>query len=134
MLIPWRTIVAGLVIVSAHYGLTSAFTPLGMREIEGEEDKIADVTIAVQALVQNGHLHIPAGRPKVCLDRFDADPSSRLISQPLRLLVQYTWVLRKFPHYLPRVAADKLLSYRTLAWVKPRVFECNTYSGTSCTR
>jgi hypothetical protein len=52
--------------VSAHYGLTSAFTPLGMREIEGEEDKIADVTIAVQALVQNGHLHIPAGRPKVC--------------------------------------------------------------------
>lgn len=58
-------IIAGLIIVSAHYGLTSAFTPLGMREIEGEEDKVADVTIAVQALVQNGHLHIPAGRPKV---------------------------------------------------------------------
>ena len=38
---------------------------MGTREVEGEEDKVADVTIAVQALVQNGHLHIPAGRPKV---------------------------------------------------------------------
>ncbi|KAJ9116398.1 hypothetical protein QFC22_004840 [Naganishia vaughanmartiniae] len=55
---------AGLVVISAHYGLASAFTPLGMREKEGEEEKVADVTIAVQALVQNGHLNIPAGRPK----------------------------------------------------------------------
>jgi DnaJ family protein C protein 11 len=35
-----------------------------MRETEGTQDKIADVTIPVQALVNNSHLFIPGGRPK----------------------------------------------------------------------
>lgn len=53
-----------------------------MREIEGEEAKIADVTIAVQALVQNGHLHIPAGRPKVCAMLLTGFKAHSRISRP----------------------------------------------------
>jgi DnaJ homolog subfamily C member 11 len=54
----------GLIIVSAHYGLSSCFTPHGMSETEGRQDKIEDVTVPVQALVNNGHLFIPGGRAK----------------------------------------------------------------------
>lgn len=56
----------GLVILSASYGLATAFTPRGLREIETEDGYTAviDVTIPVQALVQNSRLVIPAGRAK----------------------------------------------------------------------
>lgn len=121
---------AGLVVISAHYGLTSAFTPLGMREKEGEE-KVADVTIAVQALVQNGHLHIPAGRPKVSEQTLM--PSSLLTTV---LASQYN-ILGFYVSAVCRMrqgASADLDSDRTLAWVKLRVCEFSTCSETSCTR
>jgi hypothetical protein len=57
--------VAGLIIISAHYGLASAFTSTGLREIRGQEHKVVDVTVPVQALVNGGKLQISGGRGKV---------------------------------------------------------------------
>lgn len=65
----------GLIILSAYYGLASSFTERGIiisekfkheeeeEEKEGEE-KIIDVTIPVQALVQDGRVYIPGGKGK----------------------------------------------------------------------
>lgn len=65
----------GLIILSAYYGLASSFTDRGIiisetvnheeeeEEKEGEE-KIIDVTIPVQALVQDGRVYIPGGKGK----------------------------------------------------------------------
>lgn len=61
-----KLISTGLIIVSAHYGLASAFTEKGFRLPDGDE-VIIDVTVPVQALVQDGHLLIPGGRGKVRL-------------------------------------------------------------------
>ena len=46
----------GLVVVEALYGNLSAASELGL---------VADVTIAVQALVNNSQLNMPAGHSKV---------------------------------------------------------------------
>lgn len=46
----------GLVVIEAHYGNLSAALGLGL---------VADVTIAVQALVNNSQLIMPAGHSKV---------------------------------------------------------------------
>lgn len=61
---PEASLIPGLIIVSAHYGLASAFTEKGFRLADGEE-VVIDVTTPVQALVQDGHLVIPGGRGKV---------------------------------------------------------------------
>ena len=55
----------GLIIISAHYGLASAFTETGLREAKGQEGKILDVTLPTQALVNTGKLQISGGRSKV---------------------------------------------------------------------
>ncbi|OXC69014.1 hypothetical protein AYX13_02303 [Cryptococcus neoformans] len=62
----------GLIILSAHYGLASSFTDRGIivsekmdQEGGGEGEKeVIDVTIPVQALVQDGRLYIPGGKGK----------------------------------------------------------------------
>lgn len=56
--------IAGLVIVSAYYGSSACFTEQGISEAKGLQDKVIDVTIPVQALVNSGHLFIPGGRAK----------------------------------------------------------------------
>lgn len=56
---------AGLIIISAHYGLATAFTSTGLREVKGQEHKVVDVTVPVQALVNGGKLQISGGRGKV---------------------------------------------------------------------
>ena len=50
----------GLVILSAYYGRGAAFTAKGMVE----DEAIIDVTVPIQALVQNSRIHIPAGAAK----------------------------------------------------------------------
>lgn len=56
----------GLVVLSASYGLATAFTQRGVREMDTEDGfpAIIDVTVPVQALVQNSRLFIPGGRAK----------------------------------------------------------------------
>jgi hypothetical protein len=57
--------VAGLIIVSAHYGLAANFTDRGMRDQdETGEQVIIDVTVPVQSLVNESQLYIPGGRAK----------------------------------------------------------------------
>lgn len=76
----------GLVILSAQYGLASAFTPRGIRAArEDGVDDVVDVTIPVQGLVQNSRLFIPAGRNKFNLLGF-YDPC---IGENKRLRVRY---------------------------------------------
>jgi len=58
----------GLIIISAHYGLATVFTQRGMREHEGEEEVVIDVTVPTQALVSDSRVNIPGGRAKVILD------------------------------------------------------------------
>lgn len=58
----------GLVILDAHYGLAECFTERGLKEVvnsggDGFETYI-DVTIPVQALVNDSTLVIPGGRSK----------------------------------------------------------------------
>jgi DnaJ family protein C protein 11 len=53
-----------LIIISAHYGLASAFTDRGLRD-KDEEEVVVDVTTPVQALVMESKLYIPGGRAKV---------------------------------------------------------------------
>lgn len=61
-------ITPGLIVISAHYGLASSFTERGIivsEKIDQEgEGEIIDVTIPVQALVQDGRLYIPGGKGK----------------------------------------------------------------------
>lgn len=71
----------GLVILSAHYGPASAFTIRGMRDTE----QMIDVTIPLQALVQQSKLHIPAGPAKFNLLGF-WDPC---IGENKKLRVRY---------------------------------------------
>jgi DnaJ family protein C protein 11 len=69
----------GLIIISAQYGLASAFTDRGVRSTrtverrteegekmveEEEEEVVVDVTIPVQALVVDSKLYIPGSRGK----------------------------------------------------------------------
>ncbi|WVR07398.1 hypothetical protein IAU60_004439 [Kwoniella sp. DSM 27419] len=54
----------GLIIVSAHYGLATLFTARGFKESDKGEEEMIDVTIAVQALVQDSKLYIPGGSGK----------------------------------------------------------------------
>ncbi|WRT68254.1 uncharacterized protein IL334_005230 [Kwoniella shivajii] len=54
----------GLIIVSAQYGLSSSFTSRGIKESEKDEEEIIDVTVPIQALVQDGKLYIPGGKGK----------------------------------------------------------------------
>ena len=56
----------GLIILSADYGLASSFTDRGKREQADDEEVVIDVTIPVQALVQDSRLYIPSRRSKVC--------------------------------------------------------------------
>lgn len=72
---PTQEKLPGLIILSAYYGLASSFTERGIiisekinheeeeEEKEGEE-KIIDVTIPVQSLVQDGRVYIPGGKGK----------------------------------------------------------------------
>ena len=54
----------GLVILSAHYGLKTSFTSRGMQDPSNPTSAIIDVTIPLQALVNDGKLIIPGGRAK----------------------------------------------------------------------
>ncbi|WVQ82052.1 hypothetical protein IAT38_004180 [Cryptococcus sp. DSM 104549] len=56
----------GLIILSAHYGLATSFTENGIivSEKPEEEEEIIDVTVAIQALVQESKLYIPGGKGK----------------------------------------------------------------------
>lgn len=56
----------GLVILSAQYGPASAFSSKGV----ADDDAVIDVTIPLQALVQNSKLYIPGGRNKFNLMGF----------------------------------------------------------------
>lgn len=56
----------GLVILSAQYGPASAFSSKGV----SDDEAVIDVTIPVQALVQNSKLYIPGGRHKFNLMGF----------------------------------------------------------------
>lgn len=71
----------GLVILSAWYGPISAFSDRGVRD----NDAVIDVTIPVQALVQNSKLYIPGGRNKFNLMGF-WDPC---IGENKKLRVRY---------------------------------------------
>jgi DnaJ family protein C protein 11 len=102
-----------LIIVSAHYGLASAFTDKGFRLADGEE-VVIDVTTPVQALVQNSHLVIPGGRGKVSIPvccgflnfysstcsafgyvtpcpRFELTPQDPCIGEKKKLRIVYTF-------------------------------------------
>ncbi|ORY35388.1 hypothetical protein BCR39DRAFT_509235 [Naematelia encephala] len=93
----------GLIIVSAHYGPASLFTPRGLREpIQGEEGVI-DVTIPVQALVTDSHLSIPGGRGKYNLIGF-WDPC---IGENKKLRVRYL-----FRNKLHQVTVDDIAPLR----------------------
>ncbi|ORX38669.1 hypothetical protein BD324DRAFT_599616 [Kockovaella imperatae] len=76
----------GLIIISAHYGLASAFTERGRRETGGAED-IIDVTVPVQALVNDSRLIIPGGRGKHALLGF-WDPC---IGERKKLRIRYSF-------------------------------------------
>ncbi|WVN90172.1 uncharacterized protein L203_105408 [Cryptococcus depauperatus CBS 7841] len=56
----------GLIIVSAYYGLASSFTPHGITgsNLSEENEEVIDVTVPVQALVQDSRLYIPGGKGK----------------------------------------------------------------------
>lgn len=56
----------GLVILSAQYGPASAFSARGV----SDDEAVIDVTIPLQALVQNSKLYIPGGRNKFNLMGF----------------------------------------------------------------
>lgn len=60
----------GLVILSAQYGPASAFSAKGV----ADDDAVIDVTIPLQALVQNSKLYIPGGRNKFNLMGFWVSP------------------------------------------------------------
>lgn len=76
----------GLIIISAQYGLASAFTDRGVRSTrirekridggdriveEEEEEVVVDVTVPVQSLVVESRLHIPGSRNKVSLGKLE---------------------------------------------------------------
>lgn len=66
-----------------------------MRYADGEEDKVVDVTIPVQALVSSGKLDIPGGRPKVRKDQgFLWNSHAEAYLQSLASTVQFTRLLR----------------------------------------
>jgi DnaJ family protein C protein 11 len=76
----------GLVILDAHYGRASAFTPRGMREeTEDGAPVVIDVTVPLQALVASSKLFVPAGPAKYNLLGF-YDPC---IGENKRLRVRY---------------------------------------------
>lgn len=56
----------GLVILDAKYGLSTAFSNKATREILDDEGLpvVIDVTVPLQALVQNSKLYVPGGRAK----------------------------------------------------------------------
>jgi len=57
----------GLIILHADYGLASAFTDRGIRHPEEDQHggpMVIDVTIPIQALVQDSKVTIPGGRSK----------------------------------------------------------------------
>lgn len=56
----------GLVVLSAQYGPSSAFSSKGVKQ----DEAVIDVTIPIQALVQNSKLYIPGGRNKFNLMGF----------------------------------------------------------------
>lgn len=65
-----------------------------MREVRGQEDKVVDVTIPVQALVNAGKLNIPSGRGKVSLYR-SVQPDLAILIPDFPFVVQSPRVLRK---------------------------------------
>lgn len=94
---------SGLIIISGHYGLSSAFTPTGLRNLRGHESKVVDVTIPLQALVNNGKLNIPGNRAKFNLLGF-YDPC---MGEPKSLRVKYL-----FHGRLHEVTVDDLAAIR----------------------
>lgn len=98
----------GLVILSAHYGRADAFTDRGMKSQpsspDGAEDEsYIDVTIPIQALVNDGKLVIPSGRAKYNLLGF-WDPC---IGEGKKLRVRYL-----FKDVLHQVTVDDLGALR----------------------
>ncbi|KAK8854909.1 hypothetical protein IAR55_003648 [Kwoniella newhampshirensis] len=102
----------GLIIISAHYGLASSFTPRGIKSSEKEDEECIDVTIPVQALVQDGKLYIPGGKGKFNLLGF-WDPC---IGENKKLRVRYL-----FRGKLHEVTVDDVIALR--APVKAHVLD-----------
>ncbi|WWD18942.1 hypothetical protein CI109_103398 [Kwoniella shandongensis] len=103
----------GLIIISAHYGLATSFTPRGIKSSEKEEEEeVIDVTIPVQALVQDGRLYIPGGKGKFNLLGF-WDPC---IGENKKLRVRYL-----FRGKLHEVTVDDVVALR--APVKAHVLD-----------
>lgn len=77
----------GLVIIAAQYGLSDAFSD-GAERFD-VSDKVFDVTIPLQALVQNGTLYIPEGRSKV---RSISERGDLLLLSTIDELTTYSFV------------------------------------------
>lgn len=77
----------GLVIIAAQYGLSDAFSD-GAERFD-VSDKVFDVTIPLQALVQNGTLYIPEGRSKV---RSISERGGLLLLSTIDELTTYSFV------------------------------------------
>lgn len=77
----------GLVILEAYYGYSECFTDRGLKDLtgEGRSESYIDVTIPVQALVNDSTLVIPGGRGKYHLLGF-WDPC---IGESKKLRVRY---------------------------------------------
>lgn len=80
----------GLIILHADYGIASAFTDRGIRHPEEDEHGgplVIDVTVPLQALVQDSKVTIPGGRGKFDLLGF-YDPC---IGESKKLRVRYLY-------------------------------------------
>jgi DnaJ family protein C protein 11 len=78
----------GLIILHADYGLASAFTDRGIRHPDENENggpMVIDVTVPLQALVQDSKVTIPGGRSKFDLLGF-YDPC---IGEGKKLRIRY---------------------------------------------
>ncbi|EIW67351.1 hypothetical protein M231_02507 [Tremella mesenterica] len=93
----------GLIILSAQYGPTYAFTDKGIREESLSQGLIIDVTIPIQALVNDSKLFIPGGRAKYNILGF-YDPC---IGENKKLRIRYS-----FRDTLHEVTVDDLQPLR----------------------
>lgn len=126
----------GLVVLSAQYGPATAFSPKGV----SDDEAVIDVTIPLQALVQNSKLYIPGGRNKFNLMGFWVSRSRRADMRPrMRGAVRRgASGARGVSQSHRRTEASQDGSAdtrnRTLASAKRRSCACDTCSATSCTR
>jgi DnaJ family protein C protein 11 len=93
----------GLIILDAKYGRADAFTPRGYREATAEDGgpAVVDVTVALQMLVADSRLYIPAGRAKHGLNGFYVSYCGGLDSNSLTPPGPVHWREQEDPRPVP---------------------------------